>query len=33
MKVQIGIKPEDTVRVADSLNRLLADEMKSLPGC
>lgn len=26
MKIQIGIKPEDTVKVADSLNRLLADE-------
>ena len=26
MKIQIGIKPEDTVRVADFLNRLLADE-------
>ncbi len=26
MKIQIGIKPEDTVKVADSLNILLADE-------
>ena len=26
MKIQIGIKPEHSVRVADSLNRLLADE-------
>jgi starvation-inducible DNA-binding protein len=26
MKTQIGIKPEDSVQVADSLNRLLADE-------
>ena len=26
MKIQIGIKQEDTVKVADSLNRLLADE-------
>jgi starvation-inducible DNA-binding protein len=26
MKIQIGIKPENSVKVADSLNRLLADE-------
>jgi starvation-inducible DNA-binding protein len=26
MKIQIGIKPEDTVKVADALNVLLADE-------
>ena len=26
MKTQIGIKPEDSVQVADSLNKLLADE-------
>lgn len=26
MKTQIGIKPEDSVHVADSLNKLLADE-------
>lgn len=26
MKTQIGIPPEDSVQVADSLNRLLADE-------
>ncbi|MGB8489918.1 MAG: DNA starvation/stationary phase protection protein [Bacteroidales bacterium] len=26
MKIQIGIKPEDSVKIADSLNRLLADE-------
>lgn len=26
MKIQIGIKPEHSVKVADSLNRLLADE-------
>jgi len=26
MKTQIGIKPEDSVQVADSLNSLLADE-------
>lgn len=26
MKIQIGIKPEDTLKVADALNRLLADE-------
>jgi starvation-inducible DNA-binding protein len=26
MKIQIGIKPEDTLKVADSLNILLADE-------
>ena len=26
MKIQIGIKTDDTVKVADSLNKLLADE-------
>ena len=26
MKTQIGIKPEDSVQVADALNKLLADE-------
>lgn len=26
MKTQIGIKPEDSVQVSDSLNKLLADE-------
>ena len=26
MKTQIGIKPEDSVQVADSLNKLLSDE-------
>jgi starvation-inducible DNA-binding protein len=26
MKIQIGIKPEDSVHVADSLNKLLSDE-------